>query len=143
LGRKAGEFDSPIGLYVHKDELYVVDTRNARIQILTKDGMYLRELGVDAWEGSVFVEPYILVDDDDRVWISDPTANRVLVLNQDGSLHKSWNADSTGRRFNHPMGLAFDHEKNVIVVDTHNHRVSKIQVRGKEKSEETSKVKSP
>ena len=81
---------------------------------------------MDGWNGNVFVEPYITVDKAGHVWVSDPTANRIFVFDQNGKRLKTITTDYKGRVFQRPMGLAEDANGNILVVDTHHHRITRI-----------------
>ena len=48
LGKGPGQFDTPHGIAVSpKDEIYVADRGNRRIQVFDPDGKYLREFTID------------------------------------------------------------------------------------------------
>ena len=48
LGKGPGEFDTPHGIAVSpKDEVYVADRGNRRIQVFTPEGKYIREFTID------------------------------------------------------------------------------------------------
>ncbi|MFB5600251.1 MAG: 6-bladed beta-propeller, partial [Nitrososphaeraceae archaeon] len=45
-GKGEGEFDEPHGMAIDsKDNLYVVDTQNNRIQVFSPDGKYIKSIG--------------------------------------------------------------------------------------------------
>jgi streptogramin lyase len=48
LGKGPGEFDTPHGIAVSpKDEIYVADRGNRRVQVFTPEGKYIREFTID------------------------------------------------------------------------------------------------
>ncbi len=64
--------------------VYVADRRNGRIQIFDEFGTLL-----DMWEG--MAQPsHLLVTQDQTVWMSDPTLNRLLQYNLSGMLLTYW-----------------------------------------------------
>ncbi|MBA4384054.1 MAG: hypothetical protein C0410_04905 [Anaerolinea sp.] len=127
-GMNQGEFDEPVGLAIDKDGLlYVADTWNQRIQVFqplsegTSYG-YLREWNVDAWTGqSVNNKPYIDVDKNGHVFVTDPDAYRVLEFDNIGNFIRGWGDYSSGiDGFGMPIGIAVDAEGRVWVSDAEN-----------------------
>ncbi len=127
-GMNQGEFDEPVGLAIDKDGLlYVADTWNQRIQVFQplSDGIsygYLREWSVSAWEGqSVNNKPYIDVDKNGHVFVTDPDAYRVLEFDNTGNFIRGWGDYSSGiDGFGKPIGIAVDAEGRVWVSDAEN-----------------------
>ncbi len=44
-GSGPGQFDAPIGIVIHGDEVFVSDSGNNRIQVFNREGEYLRSSG--------------------------------------------------------------------------------------------------
>ncbi|PKN97260.1 MAG: hypothetical protein CVU42_16720 [Chloroflexi bacterium HGW-Chloroflexi-4] len=127
-GMNAGEFDEPVGLAIDTDGLlYVVDTWNQRIQVFQplSDRMnygYLREWTVEAWEGqSINNKPYIDVDNQGHVFVTDPDAYRILEFDNFGNFIRGWGDYSSGiDGFGMPIGIAVDSQGRVWVSDADN-----------------------
>ena len=43
-GDEDGKLDSPQGIFMSKDKVYVADTGNDRIQIFSRDGIYINKV---------------------------------------------------------------------------------------------------
>lgn len=78
-GFDPGQFDEQVGIAINsKDEIFIADTWNQRIQVFTLNkntlqGEFLRYWDVIAWYGSSLEnKPYIAVDEQDHVFITDP-----------------------------------------------------------------------
>jgi uncharacterized protein (TIGR03663 family) len=127
-GMNQGEFDEPVGLAIDSEGLlYVVDTWNQRIQVFEplSDGVgygYLREWMVDAWDGqSVNNKPYIDVDNNGHVFVTDPDAYRVLEFDSVGNFIRGWGDYSSGiDGFGMPIGIAVDDQGRVWISDAEN-----------------------
>ncbi len=94
----------------------------------------------------------IELDADENIYVSDDYADRIFIFNSDGELQTSWGNNDQGAgevaglpgfgtglylkkiqggstgdgELNGPSGLAFDKDGNLLVVDSHNHRVQKF-----------------
>lgn len=127
-GMNQGEFDEPVGLAIDGEGLlYVADTWNQRIQVFQplSDGTsygYLREWQLSAWEGqSVNNKPYIDVDRNGHVFVTDPDAYRILEFDNVGNFIRGWGDYSSGiDGFGLPIGIAVDLEGKVWVSDGEN-----------------------
>jgi uncharacterized protein (TIGR03663 family) len=127
-GMNPGEFDEPVGLAIDNEGLlYVVDTWNQRIQVFQplSDGFsygYLREWQVNAWEGqSVNNKPYIDVDTNGHVFVTDPDAYRILEFDNVGNFIRGWGDYSSGiDGFGMPIGIAVDDEGRIWISDADN-----------------------
>ena len=128
VGIDPGFFDEPVGLAVGKDgRVYVADTWNQRVQVFTPDetGQAFtpsQQIEVDAWFGqSVENKPFLAVDENGKIYITDPEGYRVLVFNPDGSFLRGWGAYSTGPDgFGLPSGIAVNAAGGVWVSDAAN-----------------------
>jgi len=132
-GMGPGQFDEPVGLAVDLAGLvYVADTWNQRIQVFQADdqGQYtpLRSWDMQAWYGqSLENKPYMAVDTQGNLFISDPEGYRILQFNLLGEPLRYWgDFGSESNHFALPVGVTVDPEGSVWVADTGNSRIMKF-----------------
>ncbi|MFN8413759.1 MAG: TIGR03663 family protein [Anaerolineales bacterium] len=126
-GFDPGQFDEPVGVTVDKNgTVYVVDTWNQRIQTFipnqTDTGLSFtpgKQWDVYGWFGeSLDNKPYIAVNDQLHVFVTDPESYRVLEFDQNGGVVRTWGEYGDGpANFNLASGLAFDPEGHLWVTD--------------------------
>ncbi|MDD2922431.1 MAG: TIGR03663 family protein [Anaerolineales bacterium] len=127
-GLEPGQFDEPVGIAVDKNgTVYVVDTWNQRIQtfepIESGDGVIFtpaKQWDVYGWFGqSLDNKPFIAVNDDLHVFITDPDGFRVMEFDPSGALLRVWgDFSNTPAGFGLPSGIAIDGEGHVWVTDS-------------------------
>jgi len=131
-GRLDGQFYSPIYLVFdpHRDLLFVADTGNSRVQVLScdDDRAYDRGPYVSKFGGLYGSNPYGIAIDHDQY--------RILVVDSGNNQVQSWHLSyqsllscigeqgSGDLEFNGPRGIAIDkHHRRIIITDTNNHRL--------------------
>jgi uncharacterized protein (TIGR03663 family) len=119
-----GRLEEPVGLAIGPDDLlYIVDTWNTRMQVFTLDGLYVREWPIAGWEGqSVVNKPYVAVDSQGRVYVSDPEASRILVFDGEGSALAVLGSRGSSL-FQLPTGVLIDQQDDLWVSDAVNQRI--------------------
>lgn len=141
-GQLDGQFNSPRGIATAADgSIYVVDSRNNRIQHFSSDGTWLQSWGtyasVDAGAapGGTFNEPWgIAIGPDGSVYVADTWNYRIQKFTADGKFITMWGKAGQGdtpEAFWGPRGLAVDAKGNVFVTDTGNKRVVVFTSSGK------------
>ena len=126
-GFDPGQFDEPVGVAVDKNgTVYVADTWNQRVQtfipIESPDGLSFipdKQWDVYGWFGqSLDNKPFIAVNDDLHVFITDPDGYRVMEFDNDGNVVRVWGdfGDSPSG-FGLASGIALDQEGHVWVSD--------------------------
>jgi uncharacterized protein (TIGR03663 family) len=135
-GFEPGQFDEPVGIAVDKNgTVYVVDTWNQRIQTFTSvetpNGLMFvpdKQWDVYGWFGqSLDNKPFIAVDDNLHVFITDPDGFRVQEFDQNGAIIRVWgDFGNTPSSFGLPSGIAVDSEGHVWVTDSVYNRVMRF-----------------
>ena len=85
-GSQPGQINGPAGIVFDADDnLYLVDSKNDRVQHFTKDGKYLSSWGGPGRENGQFKRPWgISLDQEGSVYVADWGNERVQVLSPDG-----------------------------------------------------------
>ena len=111
------KFHSPSGVFIMGDVLYVADTNNHRIQKLTIGGQFLQTFGQrGSGQGQLMLPMSVIVDQRDRLIVSDYGNDRVVVLDQVGTWLLTIIGNVTGNQaFQKPRGLALDPQGNIHV----------------------------
>lgn len=135
-GMDNGQFDEQVGLAINsKGEILVADTWNQRIQVFsfdpaTKTANFVRSWEVSAWySNTIENKPFIAVDQNDNVFITDPEGYRVIEFNAEGTYLRSWgdySAASDG--FGLPSGIKLDANGAVWVSDGANNTILKFEL---------------
>jgi len=126
-GFEPGQFDEPVGIAIDKNgTVYVVDTWNQRIQtftpVETESGLVFlpeKQWDVFGWFGqSLDNKPFIAVNDDLHVFVTDPESYRVIEFTPEGEVVRVWGdyGDSESS-FGLTSGIAVDAEGHVWVTD--------------------------
>jgi predicted membrane-bound mannosyltransferase/DNA-binding beta-propeller fold protein YncE len=126
-GFEPGFFDEPVGITVDKNgTVYVVYTWNQRIQTFTRfetdSGVIFtpdKQWDVFGWFGqSLDNKPFIAVNDDLHVFITDPEGYRVMEFDPSGEIVRVWGEYSdTSAGFGLASGIAVDADGNIWVTD--------------------------
>lgn len=151
-GLKEAEFTSPTGIVVDaNDNIYVVDTGNHRIRMITADGEVktLAGGGATAWglggyadgkgDAARFNAPYgVAISQDGDLYVTDTENNRIRKVTLDGvvttvaGVGVDGAADGPGNQaqFNSPRGIVVDTLGNIFIADALNNRIRKIDTKG-------------
>ena len=132
-GTGQGQFDEPRGLGVDASgNVYVVDSKNNRVQKLGPDGQPLLVWGKEGADPGSFKDPCgIAVGPDSVLYVADTWNHRIQKFDSNGKIiGPEWHAQ-TG--FWGPRGIAVSPDgKSVYVTDTGNKRVVSFDSSGKE-----------
>ena len=123
FGKDTGFFKSPRGITISDDNfIYIVDSANARIQKFTLDGEYISNFGQSGKFGGNFVTPVDIAINSDKIYVTDPNQNKIIVFDMEGNFVKIFN-DSVGGYPIYPQGIVFDEEDNFYIADYRNNRI--------------------
>lgn len=145
-GAGAGaRFADPRGVAVGPDgRIYVADTGNFRIRVLSPEGQ-VSTLAVVGDGEPVAAEsklkgPYgVAVDGQGRVYVADATTNAIETISPDGVVSRfggtgAWGLADGGAdaaRFRAPVGLSVDGRGNLYVADFFNHSIRMLSADGR------------
>jgi len=126
-GSGPGEMYGPVGLAIDEEGLlYEADVDNRRLQVLGRDGRYVRAWGIP--EGHTVDGHHVAVDGD-WVYVTDPLHDQVLVYGKGGELIGGWGREGGGKgEFRRPMGIGGGPDGRVYVADSRNNRVQRFAV---------------
>nr|MBC7245839.1 6-bladed beta-propeller [Chloroflexota bacterium] len=139
FGTGAGQFNDPKGIAVDEQgNVYVVDTRNHRVQVFDNAGRYVRGWGRQGDGAGEFQEPWgIAVDKGGDVYVADTWNHRIQKFDREGRFVKQWGVfgDTGGVLgatdvFYGPRDIEVDGEGKLLVSDTGNKRVLKFTTEG-------------
>jgi sugar lactone lactonase YvrE len=144
----AARFNHPSGIVVDSQGyIYVADTHNNRIRLITPAGVVLSSVAGSGTAGfadgtgtaAQFNKPTgVALDSQGNVYVADSENHRIrkitspwVVTTVAGSGTAGF-ANGTGiaAQFNKPTGLTVDSQGNVYVADSENHRIRKITPAG-------------
>lgn len=131
-GVRLAEFNGPTYLAYARGKLYVSDTLNARVQVLTVEGNPLSKVGQRGLYVGNLVRPKgVAVDDEDNIYVVESYYDYLLVFNGEGQLLLP--VGGTGAQVDRlflPAGVWTDSRSRVFVADMMNGRVLILQFLG-------------
>lgn len=135
-GFEPGQFDEPVGIAVDSaGRIYVADTWNQRIQTFlpSADGLTFtpdKQWDVYGWFGqSLENKPFIAVNPQGHVFITDPDGYRVMEFSSTGELIRVWgDYGETETTFGLPSGIAVAPDGSIWVTDSGFQRILRFPV---------------
>ncbi len=117
-GSAVGQFDSPRGVFMGRNKIYVADTGNSRIQIFSKDGIFLNSVsnpGDD--KPAIFSEPTrVVVDANKDMYVLDKEQKHVLVFGPDHQLLYKIGGSDDKPLFEDIYDIAIDADNNLYIL---------------------------
>ena len=108
-GQGDHQFRSPYSIIIKENVLHVSDYNNGSIKRLTLEGTFVNKISANYASG-------VLVDEYNRIFVSDFSGSKINVLNHNGGNIFTIDGNVTGdHSFQSPHGLAFDPLGNIHV----------------------------
>jgi DNA-binding beta-propeller fold protein YncE len=132
-GEEPGKFNHPTDLWLDRQgRLLVTDPLNYRIQIFSRDGVYLSDIAKEAGDASGdFSKPKgIAVDSDGNIYLADALLDDVQIFDEQGRLLLVFG--DRGSRFGEfwmPAGIFIGADDTIYVADAYNYRVQTFRYR--------------
>jgi DNA-binding beta-propeller fold protein YncE len=126
FGAGTGEFNRPTYMAIWKNELYVSDTFNSRIQVLDLDsGSPIRTIGSRGmYVGQLSIPKGIALDSEGNLYVIESRHDHLLVFDRQGQFLLPIGGTGYGSgNFYLPAGLWIDPGNRVYVADMYNGRV--------------------
>ena len=127
-GADPGQFDEPVGIAIDRDgKVYIADTWNQRVQVMAPDATGktftpVTSWAINGWFGqSIENKPYLAVDGNGHVFVTDPEGYRVLEFSTSGDFLHTWGDYATDQSgIGEASGVAVDASGNVWLSDAVN-----------------------
>lgn len=118
-GDEDGKLDSAKGVFLAKEKVYVADTGNRRIQVFSRDGIYLNKItNPKDSEQRLFKQPTrVVVDSGDAMFVLDKESKQVLVFSPDRQLlYRIGGAEGEANAYDDIFDIAVDDDGNLYVL---------------------------
>src|SRR5262249_24754218 len=130
-GAGANQFNHPLGLaIVQRTEplLYVADRDNDRVQIVKRDGTFVRSINTDGT--TAFKKPEdVAVDSLGNVYIADTGNRRIVQFSPTDAFVRAITAGAP-HTFKQPCGVAVDSDNKLLVTDREQKWVLRLEATG-------------
>ena len=123
----------PTHLTISRGKLYIADTMNARVQIVSSStGRPTQTIGTRGiFIGNLVRPKGVAVDSEENIYVIEGYHDHLLVFSQRGRfLMPIGGEGSRPGQFNLPSGIFIDKRDRVYIADTHNGRVQVFQFLG-------------
>lgn len=130
-GDEDGKLDSAKGLFLGKDKVYVADTGNQRIQIFSRDGIYLDKItNPKNSDDEIFKQPLrVAVDNNDNMFVLDKESKQVLVFSPNRKLlYRIGGEEDQPDAYTDLFDIAVDDDENLYVLGATEDNKATIQV---------------
>lgn len=130
-GSEPGQFQQPIGVAIaNEGDVFVSEAGNRRIQVFSREGDVLRQIGPAVGDSDTLRRPMHLAADDSALYVPDFNTDRIYVFSLQGTFQRSIDARGLDAGFDAPGGVAVDGTGRVYVADFYNHRVLRFKEDG-------------
>ena len=129
-GRKPGEFNYPRGVKVYRNQVYMCDLHNNRIQVFDLELSFITSFGSKGSGQGQYDWPNDLAfDSQGNIYVSEYNSNRVQVVDPNGCYLRQFSNESGPGKLYRPEGIHIAHDC-VYVSDSRNHRIAVFQLSG-------------
>jgi DNA-binding beta-propeller fold protein YncE len=130
FGTKPGEFQRPMRVAIDhaRGEVWVCDSVNHRLQVLSLDGKALATIGALGDKPGQLKYPYdVSLDPEGRAWVAEFGNHRIQVFDRSGRSLATWGKAGRGEgQVAFPWGLAHTPRGTVLVIDSGNDRIYEL-----------------
>lgn len=132
-GSEPSRFNSPYGIACHRDQIFVVDMNNSRVQVFDPQGRFIRRFGEPGDEKGRFSAPTgIGISPKGRVYVAGKNLNRIQKFSNEGTFLSAWQSMETqAGAMQRPRGIAADADGKLFVADKNNHRIQVFAPNGR------------
>ena len=134
-GTEPGRFNLPQGAHADpQGRIWVSDTLNDRLQILSADGRDVEVVGGPGTGPLEFSQPgEIVIDSDGMAYVLDPGNSRIQVINSKAEFVREIHKPGDGKdSLNYPIGLALNPDGTIIyVVELYRARIQSFTTEGR------------
>jgi len=128
IGEKGSDecqFNEPHGLCIDGEgRLYVADSGNSRVQVLTPDGRFIFSLGGFGGEDGKFFYPIdVCVDSNMAIYVLDSDKGIVFKFGPKGDYQGFLGGGNKDEALSRPLGIAIGRSGELIVTDTERNRL--------------------
>lgn len=137
MGSGHGHFQWPFMICTAPNRyVYITDVIGARVHRISGSDRWAGEVGAFGVElGKLYRPKGIAADAAGRLFVSDSTLNVVQVFSPDGNIEGVLcDAQGSPLHFEHPMGMCFDHDGRLYVVELMADRVAVVSISAGNKS---------
>jgi len=115
-GIEQGQFNEPTGIAVFDNQVYVSDSRNARIQVFDLDGNFKHDFGQAGDKNTQLSRPMNINITNNELYVADYFDDRIQIYALDGTFKRSIgkSGKATGE-FNAPGGVAVANNGDLYV----------------------------
>jgi DNA-binding beta-propeller fold protein YncE len=134
-GNGPGEFNFPTHVAVDaRQQIYVTDSLNCRVQVFTTDGRFLREFGSPGDAPGHFSRPKgVAADRAGHIYVVDAVFGNVQIFDDRGRLLLDFGEGGSGPgQFWLPNAIAINARNEIYVADAYNHRLQEFRYTGRE-----------
>ena len=126
------QFQSPHGIAINHDEVYVAEYGGDRIHKFTTSGSFLSTFGEHGDEIGCFSNPHdVKISPNGKIFVADTDNCRIQVFDLDWSIVSVIDGKNiSGGSFKGPMGLAFNLLGNLVITEHECHSLTVLSQRG-------------